>query len=381
MSYERKPSYNSRPSYDSRRDSYDSPSRDRATSSSYNSSDQRGRERSSSFSRDQRRPSYGGERGDHDGSDGYSCDMIEPAPMPGEWETTSTDVVPHYDKELVPEEERPEGWMPPTPPRIDLSLMQYAEEFRQEREEPPVVRETNKDLILREYGDLRDDDKLVLFDNECVISTNFGEVRASKAREGGGGGGRGGFGGREGFGGDRRGRGGESGGGDRRGGGGANSNLEPVAAGKRKWGEGEDSSRRDSRGYDDERRSSVGSRGRYDDNNSSRDRIRSRDFDERRGRGDTDYAQDRRSSSGRDFNDRREVKEETRPSYGGGGERRGPVSGGSGGGGREGAVRGGQEEVRAPSGGGANSSGLGKATTYAEYKRMKAMAKAEGKSI
>ena len=153
--------------------------------------------------------------------------------MPGEWVKAETSNVPDFNRDLLPEEERSADWVPPTPPKVDKSLLPFAEEFRDEVYDPPRIDVQDKEVILRRYYDLPNDEKLVLFDNECVIATTFGGVKESKRREEEDSGYRGGRGGRGG------GRGGRGGGGrdsqgDRRQ---MDPNLEPVAAQKRKWGE------------------------------------------------------------------------------------------------------------------------------------------------
>ena len=147
------------------------------------------------------------------------------------WEPVEHSTLPSWRKELLPEEEvkRPSDWRHPTPPRVDISLQLYKQEFREEIPKLTKIGDLVKDkeTILRE--NFAEHDEFVLFNNYCVIRTTKAGIQKSKrdrqdeerggsdgcgggGRGGGGwggrgGGGRGGFmggGGRSGFGGGGR---------------------------------------------------------------------------------------------------------------------------------------------------------------------------------
>ena len=139
------------------------------------------------------------------------------------WLPVENTGIPGWRKELLPEEEvmRPPDWKPPTPPRVDISLQVYKDEFREESPKLPKITEIiqDKEKLLRDERDLDENDEVVLFNNSCIIRTTKAGIKKSKRdrededeeeerefRGGrGGGGGRGGFG--------DRGRGGRGGGG------------------------------------------------------------------------------------------------------------------------------------------------------------------------
>ena len=220
-------SYNQRPSsYNDRRSSFSDRGSDRGSNYS---------DRGNSDSRKPYDDNFG--RNWEDKSADYNTDMIEPAPMPGEWEPTDKDMVPSWDKELLPEEERPADWTPPTPPPVEKTLLPYTEEFEKEDPLPPRVQEMDKEKILRNSMDLPDNEPLVLFNNGCIISTTLKGIIQSKENreredrdfEGGRGGGRG----RGGF---RGGRGRGRGVRDDRGGESGDPNMVPVSGKRKNWG-------------------------------------------------------------------------------------------------------------------------------------------------
>ena len=142
------------------------------------------------------------------------------------WEPVEHSTLPSWRKELLPEEEvkRPSDWRHPTPPRVDISLQLYKQEFREEIPKLPKIGDLVKDkeTILRE--NFAEHDEFVLFNNYCVIRTTKAGIQKSKRDRqdeerggsdgfggggwgGRGGGGRGGLmggGGRSGFGGGGR---------------------------------------------------------------------------------------------------------------------------------------------------------------------------------
>lgn len=99
------------------------------------------------------------------------------------WEPVEGTGIPGWNKELLPEEEivRPPDWRPPTPPRVDIRLVQYVDEFKKDEEpELPKIGDifTSKEDILRK--DIKDDDEVVLYNSECIIRTTKAGIKKSK---------------------------------------------------------------------------------------------------------------------------------------------------------------------------------------------------------
>ena len=126
------------------------------------------------------------------------------------------DRVPNWDKEILPEEEvvRPPDWRPPTPPRVNFSLTELTQQFETEEEarrnKPRHSKTYNSKEAVFEDRDLDEDEIIVLYDKECIITTTKGALIKNRMElvdvfRGGFGGGRGGWGGRGGRGGGGRG--------------------------------------------------------------------------------------------------------------------------------------------------------------------------------
>merc|ERR1719334_2865388 len=141
-----------------------------------------------------------------------------------QWETVENTGIPSWNKDLLPEEEveKPADWKPPTPPRVDISLISALEEFENESAKPPAYNKIiNDKREILEDRKMNDTDEFVLYSGACIVRTTKKGIEQSKkdreneereeARQGGGGGFRGG---RGRGGGGRGGRGGR-GGGDR----------------------------------------------------------------------------------------------------------------------------------------------------------------------
>jgi len=98
------------------------------------------------------------------------------------WQTVENTGIPGWNKELLPEEEivRPPDWKPPTPPRVDIRLVTYVDEFKKEEPELPKITDifTSKEEILRK--DIKDDDEVVLYNSECIIRTTKAGIKKSK---------------------------------------------------------------------------------------------------------------------------------------------------------------------------------------------------------
>merc|ERR1719309_1202124 len=61
-----------------------------------------------------------------------------------QWVEVSDSGIPSWDKSLLPEELMPPpdpNWRPPTPPKADISLLQYTEVFEDEEPKPPAINE------------------------------------------------------------------------------------------------------------------------------------------------------------------------------------------------------------------------------------------------
>ena len=97
-----------------------------------------------------------------------------------------------WSREGLPEEEivRPPDWSPPTPPRVDISLMSYIdpnnrpgedEERRAKRKKAEKVYQ-NKDEVLNDL-DLREDKEIVVYDTHCVLRTKQGVMERKRKAE------------------------------------------------------------------------------------------------------------------------------------------------------------------------------------------------------
>ena len=100
--------------------------------------------------------------------------------------------VPSWSKAILPEEEIVRGpdWRPPTPPRVDISLVSFTQHF--DSETLPSTSSTNstvpdKKMVLR--GNFAENEEICYYDSACVIRTTMGALRESE-RQGGGGDGR-----------------------------------------------------------------------------------------------------------------------------------------------------------------------------------------------
>jgi len=106
--------------------------------------------------------------------------QVYEAPMPGSWEPAEKTNVPSWDPEALLEELRPDGWSPPTPTRVPISLLDCKERFENETLEPPRVKIADKETILREYRDIDEKEPLVLLDEDCVVRTNLRGIKESR---------------------------------------------------------------------------------------------------------------------------------------------------------------------------------------------------------
>ena len=240
------------------------------------------------------------------------------------------DRVPTWDKEILPEEEvvRPPDWRPPTPPRVNISLIEFSQQFETEEEarrnKPRHPKTYNSKEAVFDDRDLREDESIVLYDKECIITTTKGALLKKKreledesrggfggGRGGRGGGGRGGRGGRGGGG-----RGGRGGGGRDRGGDNPNyARLGDRDRGRRQRSQSSSpGSERKSRG------DSARPRDHHERSRDHHDRVRSRSPRDRR----SSYGGDRRSSVGdrppgpsnsRDYGPRQEPRRDYGPPH------------------------------------------------------------------
>ena len=99
------------------------------------------------------------------------------------WEPVEGTGIPGWIKELLPEEEivRPPDWRPPTPPRVDIGLLQYVDEFKI-NEEPELPKNADIFISTEEVlrKDLEDDDVVVLYNSTCIIRTIKAGIKKSK---------------------------------------------------------------------------------------------------------------------------------------------------------------------------------------------------------
>ena len=123
--------------------------------------------------------------------------------------------VPSWSKAILPEEEIVRGpdWKPPTPPRVDISLVSFTRQFQSETL-PTSATVLDKKGILS--GKFAENEEICFYDNACVIRTTMRALRKAErngdlgddwrreAGRGGRGGFRGGRGGMGGRGGHRR---------------------------------------------------------------------------------------------------------------------------------------------------------------------------------
>ena len=105
-----------------------------------------------------------------------------------QWEEVESGKVLHHPlpgwrKELLPEEEvvREEGWRPPTPPRVDISLMDCIKAFKEgERVKLPKIEGivTNREEVMKK--ELRDSDEVVLYSGACIVRTTRKGIEMSR---------------------------------------------------------------------------------------------------------------------------------------------------------------------------------------------------------
>ena len=73
------------------------------------------------------------------------------------------------------------GWEPPTPPKVDLSLLRYRQEFQKnETYKPPKVYDLKKGKDILQSGDFKGRHEGVFYSGGCVIRTTKKGVENSK---------------------------------------------------------------------------------------------------------------------------------------------------------------------------------------------------------
>ena len=73
------------------------------------------------------------------------------------------------------------GWEPPTPPKVDLSLLRYRQEFQKnETYKPPKVYDLKKGKEILQSGDFKGRHEGVFYSGGCVIRTTKKGVENSK---------------------------------------------------------------------------------------------------------------------------------------------------------------------------------------------------------
>ena len=72
-------------------------------------------------------------------------------------------------------------WQPPTPPKVDISLLGYLSEFKQnETPKPPKIPEVinDKERVFKE--EIRSSDEVVLYSGACIVRTTKEGIKQSK---------------------------------------------------------------------------------------------------------------------------------------------------------------------------------------------------------
>jgi len=104
------------------------------------------------------------------------------------WTPTDKSVIPPWNKDLLPSETRPAALdkTPPTPPRIDLSLLACLENFDNEVPKPSaeIILEKDELIDLNAVQDLPDaEEVLVNYDNSSLIRTTPAAIRKASNSE------------------------------------------------------------------------------------------------------------------------------------------------------------------------------------------------------
>ena len=96
--------------------------------------------------------------------------------------------VPSWSKAVLPEEEIVKGpdWKPPTPPRVDISLIYFTQQFESETHTPTATSSTlpDKKMVLR--ANFAENEEICYYENGCVVRTTMGALQKAERNEGGG---------------------------------------------------------------------------------------------------------------------------------------------------------------------------------------------------
>ena len=96
--------------------------------------------------------------------------------------------VPSWSKAVLPEEEIVKGpdWKPPTPPRVDISLIYFTQQFESETHTPTATSSTlpDKKMVLR--ANFAENEEICYYENGCVVRTTMGALQKAERNGGGG---------------------------------------------------------------------------------------------------------------------------------------------------------------------------------------------------
>ena len=87
--------------------------------------------------------------------------------------------VPSWSKAILPEEEIVRGpdWKPPTPPRVDISLVKFTRKFESETLPNSAEVLDKKGILSGKFGE---NEEICFYDNACIIRTTMRAVRKAE---------------------------------------------------------------------------------------------------------------------------------------------------------------------------------------------------------
>ena len=89
--------------------------------------------------------------------------------------TDNPPLLPGWNRDNLPEEEHPADWKPPTPPRVDISLMKYKKCFENENAHASPALVPSRKTILK--GNSAADEEVVICEDYCIVRTTVGALR------------------------------------------------------------------------------------------------------------------------------------------------------------------------------------------------------------
>ena len=97
------------------------------------------------------------------------------------WQIVSdSGIIPGWNKDLLPEEEKEIDCRPPTPPTQDLSLIYYVQTLEEEKNKLPKIKKIIKDKQEIFEKDLHSRDEVVLLSGSYIVRTTKAGVGKSK---------------------------------------------------------------------------------------------------------------------------------------------------------------------------------------------------------